>query len=100
MGHYCRICGRSRANEKFSNKGHRIHICKGCARKPKEEREAIEQEQEIYRFLAQSNISQNNIVRLKTLSESKNSRIADLAGLVLEVAQVKPGKKRRLHLYF
>ena len=31
-GHYCRICGRNRPNEKFSGNGHRIHICKDCAR--------------------------------------------------------------------
>lgn len=30
MGHYCRICGRTRANEKFSGKGHKNHICKDC----------------------------------------------------------------------
>lgn len=46
MGHYCRICGRERANEKFSGKGHKIHVCKDCMRLPKEERQAIEEEQE------------------------------------------------------
>lgn len=29
-GHYCRICGRQRASEKFGGKGHRIHVCKDC----------------------------------------------------------------------
>ena len=33
MGHYCRICGRTRANEKFSGKGHKNHICKDCSGK-------------------------------------------------------------------
>lgn len=37
MGHYCRICGRNRANEKFSGKGHKNHICKDCSRKPKQQ---------------------------------------------------------------
>ena len=32
QGHYCRICGRHRANEKFSGKGHAKHICKDCDR--------------------------------------------------------------------
>lgn len=32
MGHSCRICGRIRANEKFSGKGHAQHVCKDCAR--------------------------------------------------------------------
>lgn len=29
-GHYCRICGEYKANEKFSGKGHAQHICKAC----------------------------------------------------------------------
>ena len=31
-GHYCHVCGRHRANEKFSGKGHAKHICKDCDR--------------------------------------------------------------------
>ncbi|RXI96569.1 hypothetical protein DS745_22970 [Anaerobacillus alkaliphilus] len=34
-GHYCFVCGRYRANEKFSGKGHRQHICKDCKSKGK-----------------------------------------------------------------
>ncbi len=33
MGHYCRICERTRANEKFSGKGHKNHVCKDCSGK-------------------------------------------------------------------
>ena len=33
MGHYCKICGRTRSNEKFSGKGHKKHICKDCSGK-------------------------------------------------------------------
>ena len=29
-GHYCWRCGRRRANERFSGKGHAKHICKDC----------------------------------------------------------------------
>jgi 3-methyladenine DNA glycosylase AlkD len=31
-GHVCKICGRCRANEKFSGKGHAQHVCKDCAK--------------------------------------------------------------------
>ena len=31
-GHYCKICGEYKANEKFSGKGHAAHICKTCSR--------------------------------------------------------------------
>jgi len=95
-GHYCRICGRSRPNEKFSGKGHRNHICKECARKPKNERDEIDQTEEIFSFLSQSHISKKNVERLTVLAESENEKISELAGIVLEVAKVKPYKKRRL----
>ena len=31
-GHYCKICGEYKANEKFSGKGHAVHICKTCSK--------------------------------------------------------------------
>lgn len=30
-GHYCKVCGEYKANEKFSGKGHAAQICKSCA---------------------------------------------------------------------
>jgi hypothetical protein len=50
-GHYCRICGNLKPNEAFSGKGHRNHICKKCARLPKEKREEIEYKDEIFNYL-------------------------------------------------
>ena len=35
-GHYCKVCGEYKANEKFSGKGHAAHICKTCAALPSE----------------------------------------------------------------
>lgn len=95
-GHYCRVCGRSRPNEKFSGKGHRNHICKECAQKPKTEINEIDQTEEIFSFLKQSRISKKNVNRLTILADSDNEKIAELAEIVLEVAKVKPYKKRRL----
>ena len=95
-GHYCRICGNLKPNEAFSGKGHRIHVCKQCARLPKEEREEIEHEEEIFNYLRQSHISDKNVSRLRKLAKSPNEQIAELAGIVLEVAEIKPYKKRRL----
>jgi rubredoxin len=65
MGHYCRICGRVRPNEKFSGKGHKNHICKQCASKPKEKIKAIEQKEEIFGYLKQSRTSEKNIEVIK-----------------------------------
>lgn len=40
-GHYCKICGEIKANEKFSGKGHRSHICKSCSKLPVEKRNEL-----------------------------------------------------------
>lgn len=96
MGHYCKICGYTRPNEAFTGKGHRNHICKECARMPKEKRDEVEQQEEICNFLEQSHISERNVARLRTLADSPNPETAELASIVLEVALVKPYKRRRL----
>lgn len=95
-GHYCGICGSIKPNEAFNGKGHRNHICKECSRLPKNEIEAIEQKEEIFNFLNQSHISKKNISRLHSLVESPDEEVANLAGIVLDVAMVKPYKKKRL----
>ena len=95
MPHCCRICERSRANEKFSGRGHRDHICKDCQRLPRDQRDRIERMDEMYGFLDQSNISGKNIARLEILAQLADSEITNLAFLLLEVARVKPHKRRR-----
>ena len=37
-GHYCKICGEYKSNEKFSSKGHAAHICKACSALPSEKK--------------------------------------------------------------
>ena len=96
MGHYCRMCGLNRPNEKFSGKGHRIHVCKDCSRLPKEERRQHELKDEIAGFLRQSNISAKNLARLSALVASERPEIAELARVVLEVGKLKPRKRKRL----
>jgi hypothetical protein len=63
---------------------------------PKEKREAIEKKDEIFNYLRQSHISEKNVARLRKLAGSDNKEIAELAAIVLEVAEVKPYRKRRL----
>ena len=95
MPYYCRICGRSRRSEKFSGRGHRNHICKDCQRLPRDQRDRIERMDELYGFLEQSNISRKNIARLEILAQHASTEVKDLALLILEVARVKPHKRRR-----
>jgi hypothetical protein len=52
QGHYCHVCERYRANEKFSGKGHARHICQDCARAQRaaarqRRREKLAQEQAV-----------------------------------------------------
>ena len=96
MGHYCWVCGRVRANERFSGKGHARHVCKDCARLPAEPREGIQALRDIHGFLNQRNISAGNIVHLKLLCESSDKEVNEPAALVLEVAKLKPHKRRRM----
>ena len=51
---------------------------------PKQKRDAIEQEEEIFNYLHQSHISEKNIGRLKTLAASSNPQTAELAAIAIE----------------
>jgi hypothetical protein len=96
MPHFCRICTRSLANEKFSGRGHRDHICRECQRLPRSTRESIDAESEIIGFLTnQSHISETNIARLRFHCSSPDPDIVRLAGAVLSVALVTPFRRRR-----
>jgi hypothetical protein len=52
--------------------------------------------EEIYHFLEQSHISDKNVTRLQVLAASPSDEVAEHAAIVLEVAVVKPYKRRRL----
>lgn len=95
MGYWCRVCGRVIANERFSRKGRRHHICKDCQKRPKSEREANLREQELWGYLGQSNISQRNRKRLEELARSPDSHHAEMGAVILEIARVKPHRKKR-----
>jgi len=43
-GHYCKVCQRHLANERFPGKGHKAHICKACASRLKADRKAANKE--------------------------------------------------------
>ena len=49
-GHYCKICGEYKANEKFSGKGHAAHICKACSRLSATEKAAAMAMNRLMRF--------------------------------------------------
>jgi hypothetical protein len=73
-----------------------MHICTRCARMPREQREGTECRGEIFNYLRQSHIADKNVSRLRRLAVSPNEEVAELAGIVLEVARITPHKKSRL----
>jgi hypothetical protein len=62
---------------------------------PRVERDRIERIDELYGFLDQSHISPKNVGRLKILAQHADSGVRQLANLLLEVARLKPYKRRR-----
>jgi hypothetical protein len=53
-------------------------------------------EHEINGFLEQSHISKKNVARLRALASSRDTRIAHLAAVVLDVATVTPYRRHRI----
>ena len=96
MGHYCWACNNIRPNEAFSGKGHKRHICKRCAQKPREEIEQLQALSNIDGFLAQRNISGKNIAYLEHLSQSSDQEVREKAELVLQIARIRPHKRKRI----
>ena len=96
MGHYCWVCESIRPNEAFSGKGHKQHICKKCAKKPREERERVKSLQNIHGFLSHRNISGKNIAYLKRHCKFLDEEVQRYAKLVLEIARIKPHKRNRI----
>lgn len=95
MGHGYQSCGRTRPNERFSGKGHRTHVCQDCARPPKPQRDAIDQAREVSGYLTQSRISEQNLARLRTPAAQAARSVAELAAVVIAVAEIPPGPRSR-----
>lgn len=95
-GHYCWMCGRHRPNERFSGKGHARHLCKECSKLPESERERVQNLRNLEQMWEQRNISPQNIAMLEALAQSPELDVQRMAGLLLEVARVHPGKRKRI----
>ena len=84
-GHYCKVCGEHKANEKFSGKGHAAHICKSCMKLTPAERSKEMTLRKIenmpFRYLSESEIKW-----LRSKMNDKNEEIWDAAS---EAHQVK-----------
>ena len=95
-GHYCWVCGEHLANERFSGKGHKKHICKECFKLSKDDLDAIEKVRELVAYWEQKNLSKKNINRIKNLAEDTNTEVSELAQVMLEVACITRYRKKRI----
>jgi|GEM_PF-3494204 len=95
MPHYCRHCGRMRANERFSGHGHAAHLCRDCGRLPTQDIQAADDLLAISHFLLQSHISPKNMKQLDKFCQSSNAKVARAATLVKQVGKRYPYKRRR-----
>ena len=82
-GHYCKVCGEYKSNEKFSGKGHASHICKTCVKLPSE----VKAEQETLNRLMNlpMSLSKAQITWLKNRMKDKRPAVQELAKEVYEI---------------
>lgn len=68
-GHYCKICGERKANERFSGKGHAVHICKQCQSLPAEVQTDMRRVRDIERLLGKYPLSRQDWELLEKYSK-------------------------------
>ena len=99
-GHYCRICGEHKANEKFSGRGHAAHICKACSSKSPEQKS---EDMTINRLhgMAFRYLNESEIKWLKNRRNDSRPEVSELAKQVFEEKfprQARNEIKQRLHI--
>lgn len=69
QGHYCKICGERKANEKFSGKGHAVHICKACQSLPAEVQTDMKRIRDVERIFGKYPLSRQDWELLEKYSK-------------------------------
>lgn len=95
MPHYCWMCDCSRPNEAYSGRGHRDHVCRECQRLPAEEKSRFGALRTMDDMLEESRISEKNVGYLTSLLASPSSDVVERAKIMLQIARLKPGKRKR-----
>lgn len=85
-GHYCKICGEIKSNEKFSGKGHKNHICKSCSKLSQLDKNELMHYRKIENIeLSSFTLSKVNIDKLKAYSKNtKYPKVQNYAKQVLD----------------
>jgi hypothetical protein len=85
-----------RANEQFSARGHRDHLCRECRKLPAAEKGRRRALLHMDGMLAQSRISEKNVRYLRSLTTSPEADVVEWAAVLLEIARIHPGRRHRL----
>jgi len=98
QGHYCRICGQWKANEKFSGKGHAAHICKACASLPIERKNELQRINKVERIAEKFRLTKEEWDLLEKYS--KNNKYPELKEYAADVLahhrQMKEDRKPQI----
>ena len=86
-GHYCKICGEYKANEKFSGKGHAAHICKECAKLPPAKRAEAMTLQKLYNLPWHLSKEQRN-----WLNNRRHDKRPEVQALAREIYDMRFGR--------
>lgn len=99
-GHYCKVCGQYKANEKFSGRGHAAHICKECSKLSPAERAETETITRLWN-LPGRRLSESQKKWLTNRVHDKRPEVADTArevrNLIFPFAE-RNERKRQLHI--
>ena len=82
-GHYCKVCGERKSNEKFSGKGHAAHICRECEKLSPEKRNELQTINRIMNLPFW--LKKDQINWLKKMMKSKNEEIRNVAEEAYEI---------------
>jgi hypothetical protein len=99
QGHYCRICGAHKANEKFSGKSHSMHICKECDSLPQERKNELQYINRIGRIAEKYPRSREDWELLEKYAKNKKyPEASEFAQMILGMSGRNPaqnGKKKK-----
>lgn len=91
QGHYCKICGERKANEKFSGKGHAVHICKQCQSLPAEIQTDMRRIRDVERLLGKFPLSRQDWKLLEKYSKKyADKESGQFAQSILDDLWAKP----------
>lgn len=91
QGYYCKICGERKANEKFSGKGHAVHICKECQSLPAEIQTDMRRIRDVERLLGKFPLSRQDWELLEKYAKKyAGKESGQFAQSILDDLRAKP----------